>query len=160
MSDRPDPDEKLLAQLRSVLRRVDPVPSEVTEFAEAALGWRRLDADLAELLSDSALEAESASLTRGGAASARSLSFGAADLAIDIEIQADGESRTLLGQLAPPPAAATIELQTADGSVAASTEADSLGRFRLRVETGDRVRLRVVRTDPAGPPIETSWLSL
>ena len=37
---------------------VDPVPPLVIETAKASLGWRRLDADLAELLSDSALEEE------------------------------------------------------------------------------------------------------
>jgi hypothetical protein len=155
-----DPTDPLLEELRSVLGRVDPVPPAVTEFAQAALGWRRLDADLAELLADSALETESTSLTRSGGAGGRWLMFRAADLSIDVEIRAEGDAQLFLGQLEPAPSAATVELQAADGSVIATTETDALGRFRLTLEAAGRVRLRVLRTDPAAPPVETSWLSL
>jgi hypothetical protein len=154
---RPDPHDEILGELRSVLGRVDPVPAEVTEFAQAALGWRRLDADLAELLADSALETEAA-LSRSEDSDGRWLTFRAQDLAIDVEIQTDGDARTLLGQLAPPPAAATVEVQSADGAVVASVESDALGRFRLTLEAGGRVRLRVLRAGAA--PVETSWLTL
>lgn len=160
MTEPPDHDKELVAHLRSVLGRVDPVPSEVSDFARAALGWRRLDADLAELLADSALETESTTLTRSGSGGGRWLTFRAADLAIDVEVVTDGAVSILLGQLAPPPVEATVEVQAADGTVAASGEADSLGRFRLALEVGGRVRLRVLRRDPPRAPVETSWLSL
>jgi len=150
-----DPHDELLAELRSVIDRVDPVPPEVTEFAQAALGWRRLDADLAELLADSALEAEAA-LARGG--EGRWLTFRADDLTIDVEVQADGDARTLLGQLAPPPATATIEVQAGDGDIAATAESDKLGRFRVTLAAGGRIRLRILREGAA--PVETSWLSV
>jgi hypothetical protein len=65
MTDYPDPDDPLVAELRTLVARVDPVPPLVTQVAKAALGWRRLDADLAELLSDSALETEALALARG-----------------------------------------------------------------------------------------------
>ena len=149
----PEPDDELFEELRSVLRRTDPVPAEVTDFAKAALGWRRLDTELAELLEDSVLD-EAAALTRGGGG--RLLTFRSEDVTIDVEIQ-DGQ---LLGQLAPPPAAATVELQAEDGTVIASAETDGLGRFRLELGGEGRFRLRVVRRDPAGAPVETSWFSL
>jgi hypothetical protein len=160
VSEPRDPHADLLDELSSVLNRVDPAPPEVTEFATAALGWRRLDADLAELLADSALETESEALTRSGGSDGRWLTFRAADLAIDVEIRVDGEVRTLLGQLTPPLVAATVEVQAADGSVAAAAESDSLGRFRLTLEAGGRVRLRILRNDQPTPPVETSWLSI
>ena len=147
----PEPDDELFDELRSVLRRTDPVPAEVTDFAKAALGLRRLDAELAELLADSALDSEAPALARGGGA--RSLTFRTDDLTIDVEIQ-DGH---LLGQLAPP-AAASVELQGEDGTVAGTADADGLGRFRLALGGEGRFRLRVVR--PAGTPVETSWFSL
>jgi hypothetical protein len=150
----PEPGDELFEELRSVLRRTDPVPAKVTDFAKAALGWRRLDAELAELLEDSVLESESTALTRGGGG--RSLTFRTDDLTIDVEIQ-DGH---LLGQLAPPPAAASVELQGEDGAVTASVETDGLGRFRLELGGEGRFRLRIVRRDPAGGPVETSWFSL
>ena len=149
----PEPDDELFDELRSVLRRTDPVPAKVTDFAKAALGLRRLDAELAELLEDSVLD-EAAALTRGGGA--RSLTFRSDDLTIDVEIQ-DGH---LLGQLAPPPAAATVELQSENGAVATSADSDALGRFRLALGGEGRFRLRVVRRDPVGAPVETSWFSL
>jgi len=159
VSDNPDADAELLAELRALIDRVDPVPPEVTEFAQAALGWRRLDADLAELLADSALETEATALTRseGGP---RWLTFRAADLAVDVEVQADGNGFVLLGQLSPPPVTATVELQGGDGAVLAAAAADSLGRFRLTVDGGGRIRLRILRTDPEAAALETSWLTL
>jgi hypothetical protein len=148
-----DPNNELLEELRTVLRRTDPVPAEVTDFAKAALGWRRLDAQLAELLQDSVLESESAALARG-TAGLRSLTFRSDELTIDVEVQ----SGMLLGQLAPPPAAATIEVQAESGDVAATAESDTLGRFRLAFEGDGRFRLRVLRDDAS--PVETSWFSL
>jgi hypothetical protein len=155
----PDPDDELIRELRPVLENSDPTPSEVTEFAKAALGWRRLDAELAELLADSALETEAESLVRSGE-SARRLTFRADGLSIDVEVQPEGGGFRLLGQLAPPPASASVEVQDADGSVVAAAEADSLGRFRLTLAAGGRIRLRVLRGEAASAPVETSWLSL
>ena len=80
-------DEELLGELRRAVADLDPVPASVTEFAKAALGWRRIDADLAELLADSALEPERLAGTRAGAASVRSVTFRADDLELDLEVR-------------------------------------------------------------------------
>jgi len=148
-----DPHDELLDQLRSVLRRTDPVPAEVTDFAKAALGWRRLDTELAELLEDSALESESVALARG-VAGIRSLTFRSTELTIDLEVQPG----TLLGQLAPPPVAATVELQAENGDVIDTAESDTLGRFRLALDAEGRFRLRILRDGASA--IETSWFSI
>ena len=66
MSVSDDRDERLADELRALVAPSTPCPAEVEAFAKAALGWRRLDADLAELLSDSALEAEALAGVRGG----------------------------------------------------------------------------------------------
>ena len=148
-------DDALLAQLRAVMGRVDPVPAHVDEAAKAVLGWRRLDADLAELLADSALESELAG-TRSGTAHARSVTFAAPDLEIDVEIRGDDGRVRLLGQIEPP-GPATVEVQLEDGSVAATAETDALGRFRLELDAPPgRARLRIARDARA---VETSWLS-
>ena len=68
-------DDRLLGELRRLVSRVDPVPDEVTAYAKAALGWRRIDAELAELLSDSVLEPDSLAITRGDGSQARRLTF-------------------------------------------------------------------------------------
>jgi hypothetical protein len=159
VSRTPDPDLELLRELRALSERVDPVSAAVTEFAKAALGWRRVDAELAELLSDSALEGLELAGTRA-VDGARWLSFRAEELAIEVEVERDGERRTLLGQLEPAPAVADVELQGDDGSVLARSVSDALGRFRIVLERGGRIRLRVLRREAAAAPLETSWLEL
>src|SRR5262249_22773878 len=103
MTDNPtDPttsDDPLLGQLRRLSKTIDSVPNEVTAYARAALGWRRVDAELAELLADSRLEATSG--TRSIAESTRSLTFRATDVQLDVEIEESGDRLLLLGQLAP-----------------------------------------------------------
>jgi hypothetical protein len=163
MSDHPepDPDDALIAELQTLVARVDPVPPLVTEAAKAALGWRRLDADLAELLSDSALESEALALARGPGAPVRSVSFSAGELTIDIEIHEDGGERTVLGQLSPP-SSDRIEIQRADDADSTIVESDHLGRFRAQVSAGRPIRVRVVGQDRGGVAsvIETSWIAI
>ncbi|HYB28839.1 MAG TPA: hypothetical protein VEF89_19660 [Solirubrobacteraceae bacterium] len=154
-----DPDELVMAELRAFFAEVDSVPPLVVETAKASLGWRRLDADLAELLSDSALVEEPFALARSGEAPARAVTFSSTALTIDIEVHVDDEARTLLGQLSPP-TPATIEIQTlAEAKI--SAEADRRGRFRVRLPSGGALRIRVLGADGRdGPPVETSWITV
>ena len=154
MTDHPT--DPLLEELRRLARAVDPVPDEVTAYARAALGWRRVDAELAELLADSRLEALSS--TRSSAESARSLTFRSKDLQVDVDLQDEDGTVLLLGQLAPP-LTGEIEVQRDDGSTVATTRPDDLGRFRIELPAGGRIRL-VVRREPPAAVIETSWIDI
>jgi hypothetical protein len=151
---RPE-DERLLAELRRLAREVDPVPDEVAAYAQAALGWRRVDAELAELLADSALEGAPA-LTRG--VSQRTLRFAALALTVHVEVHEQDARRLLVGQLDPPEATA-IEAQRDDGTTEASTVSDERGRFRLELQRAGRLRLHIPR-DPPAVSVETSWFDL
>lgn len=157
MDDRGEPDERdraLIEQLRDTLR-ADVVPEAVTDAAKAALSWRRIEAELAELLSDSALDAEPA-LARG-AALVRSVSFSAGKTIVELEVHHDRDRRTLLGQLSPA-ATWTVEVQLADGGAADPVRADLLGRFRIALQRGGTIRLRLTATD--GAVIETAWIPI
>jgi hypothetical protein len=154
MGERDERDEALIEQLRNTLQ-ADAVPSTVTEAAKAALGWRRIDADLAELLSDSALDPEPA-IARGEAV-VRSVSFSADKTIVELEIHQDRERRMLLGQLSPA-ATWTVEVQGADGSAPEPVRSDLLGRFRIALERGGTVRLRL--SSAAGAVIETAWIPI
>jgi hypothetical protein len=154
MDEQDKRDEALIEQLRDAFR-ADAVPANVTEAAKAALTWRRIDAELAELLSDSALDAEPA-LARG-AATVRSVSFSAGATIVDLEIHQEGDQRTLLGQLSPA-TMSTVEVHHAEGTALESAEADSLGRFRIRLDHGGTIRLRL--TDATGDVIETAWIPI
>jgi hypothetical protein len=155
MDEREQPDAALIEQLRAAFG-AEAAPARVTAAAKAALTWRRVDAELAELLSDSALDAEPA-LARGGAV-LRSVSFSAGEMIVELEVHPDGERRTLLGQLSPA-AQRTIAIQRADGSESASTLTDELGRFRITLGAGGTVRLRIV-DGAADTAIETAWLPI
>jgi hypothetical protein len=158
MDEHDDQFQPLVSELRALIGDADPVPPLVTEGAKAAFGWRRLDADLAELLADSSLETESLARTRGTGAPVRSVTFSAGELTIDIEIHSDGARRTLLGQLAPRQSV-TIEIQTFDDNQAAIAATDSLGRFRAQIAGGRQIRLRIVG-EPPFSAVETSWVMI
>src|SRR6266581_2448345 len=121
-------EDPLVAELRRLAGEVDAVPDEVAAYAKAALGWRRVDAELAELLSDSRLESGLAGV-RSGEARIRSVTFRADGLEIAVEIHDTDPGVRIMGQLAPA-AKAAVEVQRDDGTVASSVEADELGRFR------------------------------
>jgi hypothetical protein len=155
MDEREEQDQALIEQLRTALA-TQAAPASVTEAAKAALTWLRVDAELAELLSDSALDAEPA-LARG-AAVVRSVSFSAGETIVELEVHPDGERRTLLGQLSPA-AQRPIVVQQADGAELATALSDELGRFRITLDGGGTVRLRIADGD-ADTAIETAWIPI
>jgi len=159
MNHLDDEHDRLEDELRDAFSEHDAIPPLVTQMAKAALGWRRLDAELAELLADSALDTGSVGGARSAQATLRSMSFSAGRLTIDIEIRGEGTARIALGQLSPA-GRARIELQTADQAASTIIESDDLGRFRTSLPAAGSVRLRVAR-EPAGADwIETSWIAL
>jgi hypothetical protein len=155
MDEREEQDEALIEQLRIAMSAEAP-PARVTEAAKAALTWLRVDAELAELLSDSAVDAEPA-LARGTAV-VRSVSFSAGETIVELEVHPDGERRTLLGQLSPA-AQRTIVIQHAGGAESASALSDELGRFRITLDEGGTVRLRIA-DDASDAAIETAWIPI
>jgi hypothetical protein len=157
MGEPDEQEEALIEQLRTAFG-AQAAPASVTEAAKAALTWRRIDAELAELLSDSALDAEPALALARGDAVVRSVSFSAGQTIVELEVHPEGERRTLLGQLSPA-AQRAIVIQRADGSESASAISDELGRFRITLEGGGTVRLRIA-DDGADTAIETAWIPI
>lgn len=151
-------DDALERELGSLLHRADPIPPIVLAAGRAALGWRRLEGELAELLADSALSGGELSLTRGAGVPVRSVTFGTGRQAIDLDIDIAGERRTLRGQLSPP-AAARVEVQRRDGATLSSVIADDFGRFVAELPSGGTIRLRLTGRLGAGS-IETAWIAV
>ncbi len=150
-------DEQLLASLRRMAKATDPIPSHVVELARAAFDWRTLDAELAELVLDSAepeLAAAAGVLVRS-AGQARLLTFETSDLTIEVEVEEEGAERRLRGQLLPPQAAEMV-VQHAGGDLIADADAD--GRFTVEGVAAGPVRLRVTLAGRA--PVETQWAAL
>jgi hypothetical protein len=137
------------------------VPPSVTELAKASLGWRRLDAELAELLTDSLVDEQLAAGVRGGGDDGlpvRSVRFTARASTIDIDVQVEGDERILMGQIAPP-VSAVVEIETSSGMIA-SVQSDELGRFRMQLPAGGRIRLVISDGPDLGPRVVTSWITI
>jgi hypothetical protein len=129
----------------------------VTAYAQAALGWRRVDAELAELLADSWLETGTGALARSDEGATRQLSFRAAGLELELELQQVGENIVVLALLAPA-VPAVVDVQRDDDRIVAQSTADDLGRVRLELADRGRVRLIVRRAE--APPVQTSWFDI
>lgn len=118
-------DESLLAELREVVNRVDPVPAESVAAARAGFVWRTIDAELAQLTHDSVLDADRMALVRGVGAPDL-VTFEAPGLTVEVETVAAAGGLRLLGQLVPAQAG-RVEIRHAGGST--EVEADDMGRF-------------------------------
>ncbi len=158
LSSGEDPrDAGLLRQFRDLATRTDPVPARVADAARGSFAWRRIDAELAELTYDMAMDAERLAAVRGEEAP-RALTFEASGLTIEVEVVRVGETRRLLGQIVPPQPA-LVELRHAGGQVA--VEADQIGRFSVRGFPAGPVSLRCqVAPEPGPRVVETDWVVL
>jgi hypothetical protein len=151
-----DPDELLLSELRRVAALLDPMPDRLVHAGRDSLTWRSVDAELAALLSDSAVEDERAALVRS-TAGLRAVAFESSTLTIELDVLVDGPRRTLVGQLVPA-APAAVEVQTAE--LRTTVAADAQGMFRLENVPAGQMRLRVTGHPAGDSPTETSWITI
>ena len=153
----PDPDDELEADLRRLAADREPVPAELHQAAVDAFSWRDIDAEIAELVYDSLLDADAASLVRGPAGQ-RLVSFAAGGMTIDLEVTSAGPGRTVMGQIAPPQRA-TVDIRHPHDTV--TVEADDLGRFRSGPLPPGPASLRLrPPPDAAGTAVITDWIAL
>jgi len=154
-------DEQTLERdLRLAVDLFDPVPSHLVERATALFTWRTIDAELAELVYDSASAREP--MTVRGDGEPRILTFRLEPIAdrepaprvVEIEIGGEGDTRDLLGRVSPSgPDHVDIDRGTATVTVAA----DERGRFAARDLSPGPLRIRCVYPD--GSDIVTDWIS-
>ncbi len=146
-------DDELMAELAAAIAEEDTISDRRRSAARMAFTWRTVDAELAELLHDSALDA-GAALRSSAAGAPRTLTFVRG--AITLEIEVDGDS--LLGEVidddSTDPATITLQRPDADDR---TTDADASGFFRFDgVEPGP-ARFVVVRE---GWSLTTPWATL
>jgi hypothetical protein len=146
--------DPLVAELRNVIEQADPIPEAVLAAAKASFVWHTIDAELAELVTDSLLTA--ASIRTGSAA--RLLTFEGPGVEVEVEVADTGATRRLTGQLVPV-TSATVIVRWNGGS--AEAHADELGRFSVAEIPAGAVSLAITRTlDGAPRSIVTSWVSI
>lgn len=145
-------DDELLGRLRRVLDAAEPEPPDARRLAYAALGWRDLDVELAELVFDSAVH-EAESLVRSAEANVRLLTFSTADVTIEVELAGGA----LIGQVIPT-GDVDVTLVNPEGVELATTQADELGVFTFDpVPTGPTTL--VCRARDGSWSVRTAWTS-
>ncbi len=147
-------DEALVSRLKELAEQVDPVPELVLESARAAFLMRRIDAELAELVLDSAMDAGPVLVRGAEDDSVRMLSFETATLSIEVQVTDVDGSRSLLGLVSG--ASGSLEVETSGGR--STVPIDALGRFTASDVPTGTVRLHLVADD--GTAVTTSWVSL
>ncbi len=139
-------DDTMLDRIGEAFDDVDPIPERLSDAARAAFGWRRADAELAELLFDSANDDLVG--VRGNSSERRSFRFGAADHVIRVHLTAE----TMIVMIEPP-LAVPCRVVGEDGSVEDRT--DEYGE--LAVDAPDfPVRVEV---DLPGGTVVTPWIT-
>ncbi|HZB50732.1 MAG TPA: hypothetical protein VE547_16720 [Mycobacteriales bacterium] len=145
-----DDDDSLLAVVAEA--EAEQAPAELVAEAKAVYTWRTIDAELAALAYDSALEPEQSSGMRGEAATLRTLSYAARALSLELGVAGSA----MVGQVVPPQPG-RVEVRTLT-SLLASVPVDEAGCFTIRPMPSGRFRLYCVTE--GGDRILTSWINL
>jgi hypothetical protein len=155
MADLSPADHELIAILRDVLEETDPVPAALVDAARASFTWRTIDAELAELTSDSALGGAAVRSTQAP----RLLTFATGETTIVVEVAplASPDGRRLLGQIV---AARPAQVEVRHDAGTLTVTADELGRFRAEPVAAGPISLACRFGDAAEPDLVTSWVTV
>jgi hypothetical protein len=138
---------RLLALLGTGLAAADPIPEWVSRGAAESVTWARIDAEVAELVFDSAVEEFAGVRSEAGP---RLLSFRAPE--IEVEVTVEEGVRRLIGQVVPPQ---ELDIELVGPEISAATRTDTLGRFTFdRVPEGP-LSLRCLTV---GGVVQTQWM--
>lgn len=143
-------DDELVALLGEAVAEGDAVSDRRRAAARGALTWRSVDAELAELLHDSALDAGAA--VRSSADGPRTLSFGSGGLTLELEV----EGEDVLGEVVGADAGASVVLQRPEADDV-TVPVDGAGFFRLAAVGQGSVRLVVTAGERT---LTTPWFTL
>jgi len=148
----PADDEELLDLLKSMLTGASAVPAAVTAAARAAFETRSLEAELAALIYDSAIDDRLLAGSRGPADPARILVFRAEESTVEVEF-ADGRA---LGQI-DPASPGTVSLESPQAQLG-QAQIDSTGCFVIAGSFSGLVR--IVLHSPEDAQLVTEWTRL
>lgn len=147
-------DDELMAELAAAVAEEAAVSDSRRATARAAFTWRTVDAELAELLHDSALDVGAA--VRSGGDGPRTLSFRRAAVTVEVEIDGDAVLGEVIDDHTDDSAPAAVTLQRPDAEDR-TVEADASGFFRFDAVGPGPVRFVVAR---AGWALTTPWATI
>lgn len=142
-----DDHSALIARLGDAFEHeLEPVPERLADVARSAFGWRRVDAELAELLFDSANE-ELVGI-RGTASDRRSFRYAANEFVLRVHLTDD----TLIVMVEPP---LEVDCRIVADGVTSEYRTDELGELAIDVP---ELPMRVEVELPSGT-IVTPWIT-
>lgn len=144
MSDAPD--VPLLARISEAFDAIEPIPERLTAAARAAYSWRQVDAELAELLFDSATDDLVG--IRGTTSDRRSFRFGHGDAVIRVHL-----TQATMIVMVEPPLSVNCRVATEEGAIEQRT--DEYGEL---VVTAPELPARIELDLPSGT-IVTPWIT-
>jgi hypothetical protein len=147
-------DTVLMNRLHDMFSAHDAPPQNVIGLAQGLFGLRSLDAELAALTGDSAVDGLAVAV-RGS--DVRLLTFESAELAIEIEVSGTGRTRRVVGQLVPG-GPATLEARQPSAPRPLHAEADERGRFEFGALAPEPLSLTWRR--PGSRAVTTEWIGL
>jgi len=121
-----DDDDALLAALDRAIYPTTDVPASFLQAAYGCYTWHQLEAELAALAYDSALDDAELAALRTESATLRALTFQATTVTFELEVMPDG----LAGQLIPPQAG-ELQLESGRGEIV-DVPINADGYFRIR----------------------------
>jgi len=153
-----DADYGLLADIRDMFNRVDPMPPDLPERIRFLLSLRELEVEVARL----AAEKDQRTLAVRGTEQSRTITFDSDSLTIMIRIEANSDGTARIDGWLAPPQRRDVEMKTAADSL--SVTSDEQGRFAFaRVPRGTAqlvVKPGHERPDGAGRSVVTPALVL
>ncbi len=145
-------DDRFLAAVRRAQAAEREVPEEFVAAGKAMFAWQDIDAELAALTYDSAVEPAGAATRGAEHATLRALIFSTPELTIELEVGHEA----LLGQVVPArPGAACTHLVTGD---VVTAPIDESGCFVFRPAPAQAFRLQCRPSD--GGNVVTDWIVL
>jgi hypothetical protein len=147
-------DEELFERLRTVVEEIDPMPELLLASARAAFGLRRLDAELAELVRDSAEEERGALIAVRGEGDARLISFETGQIAVELQVTERGIVRDLVAQISG------VDIGTAEVETPSSRYPAELEDSVISVDGVPAGHLRIHVHTAQGRDLVTSWVRI
>lgn len=141
-----DRHDDLLVRIAAAFDDLPPIPSRLTTAAHEAFSWRQADAELAELLYDSA--ASELVGVRGTSTDRRSFRFGAGDFVIRVHL-----TEATLVVMVEPPLSVACRVATEDGTTDHRT--DELGELAV---DAPELPMRLEVDLPSGTTV-TPWIT-
>jgi hypothetical protein len=146
-------EDRVLARLAVALDETDPVPPRLIDAAIDLYTWRAVDAELLELLVDSA--AADVGAVRDGDTS-RVIAFGMGDQGVHFECRSTGVGVSLDGAVQPPGVFEVVVERPGESIV---TLSDASGVFHVGPVAPGTVRL-LVRSRKGSTIMVTPWFVL